>query len=1098
VPTTEPVQSVVLRPGVCCQLRAGYSSNPSELTILLSGRIADVAWSNNGDMCEVTVQSFGVELETRKYGVSDVDTGLDNISFHTTHKLLGWCMFRNELKHFGRYKRERLFQKGESKEVVISKETHIGSGDVSSSATAFEFFTSNWGWFALAEVALAFLNFGSLVGGGKDLAKQAVKEVIEEGVEAATKQTVEQAAKKTALNVFSRNIMKVFGFSSQTVENIPSMFGIGKLINYIFSNGIFRINRSSKVVNELIEEVEKEFLKKLSANTTISNLSAVEAEALMETILKEAFEEVIKTRAGQAASNPNILITIARFIPRLLGLGSTPGANASISQVLWSVNPTTLSNILFKYTSQGLTPGVTSSTRELIRNRLLVEATSKETNLIITGIMKTFTGLSLGLQRTAKLAIIIPSIMYGIGKAWDTIAAALGYIKDLILGVFNPYDEKIALSPQDDALYCPHPDKYISKNNLNNIGQAARRAVKALSIGLIGIDITNTITNSTEMILLSKTLLMDKRLDSNKGENVFKIKNSTIWEIFHEMSLRHCGWVYGARQYGQALEYRMFFGLPDQRYFAKPLSNKSIRRLNDISDVLNGIKDWKDVVDKEFKSKLSSLKSPKKELANLGTYDSGIAHYTAKNILMEEWLRITSDRFIPFRGYHSISSRTNLVANNIIGSNNDVINEIAILFLENNPEGIPQYTQRVIRAHDNMSEDQVHSKAVKYDNCKGFNAALRYGTSELVNCAKEMYRGELLILGNPKINPYDICILDDEYSEMFGPIEVEAVTHIFSMDTGFITEIKPNALVTANEGLTFPILNSVAMYDIGKELAKTAGFGFRSLEESKQKEIVTKLVTEWMNRETEAFSLDPFQKDRVTETSYLARQFNSKNPQFQNILIDRIMQQIKSGEIVLQSDILNPNVKLNSYLDTSNLTLALTTTAVGLLAAKARLGLTPGMLVGALGITSATAPQLLEKQLSTPGSFLINKLLSGDMLISQVTDGTLIQVYPLFKYNRPLLFGGFQQINTKKSVKNKLGNIFFEASQAMNIFNTISKEYSDRENIIYSNPSFVVEKIGNIAQSLLPYKLPDNTVTGYLGSYEKDKVINTAVQGGTL
>ena len=37
----------------------------------------------------------------------------------------------------------------------------------------------------------------------------------------------------------------------------------------------------------------------------------------------------------------------------------------------------------------------------------------------------------------------------------------------------------------------------------------------------------------------------------------------------------------------------------------------------------------------------------------------------------------------------------------------------------------------------------------------------------------------------------------------------------------------------------------------------------------------------------------------------------------------RIMQQIKSGEIVLQSDILNPNVKLNSYLDTSNLTFAL-------------------------------------------------------------------------------------------------------------------------------------------------------------------------------
>lgn len=1099
VPSSEPIQSVVLRPGVCCQLRAGYSSNPKDLTILLSGRIADVAWSNNGDMCEVTVQSFAVELETRKYGASDIDNGLDEKQFHSTHKLLGWCLFRNELKHFGRYKKQRLFQRGESKDVVITKETHIGAGDPSTSASMFEFFMSNWGYFVAAEVALCFVNFGALVGAGKEVAKVAVKEVAKEAVEstaatagaevveAVAKEAVEDAAKvsgTTVLNIFSRNVFRAFGFGKEVVQNIPNWLGLGKLIRFVSGSGL-NINASTKLINAELAGIEK----------AIVDEGFVSSQVLSQTdlILKIANQNVVDA-AAQTSRLSNVLAYLGSFIgwqTQIVTRGST------LASRLWSINPTSLNVALEQYVAKGFTGSIENqATRIAIRNLVLTEITNASTNLWATGLRKAFQAVSLGAMRAVKLGVILPVLTYSVGLVWDTVSSVLSYFYNLVMGTFNPYSEALVLSPQDDALYAPHPDRYIvGSSGLASVqsDEAIKRLKRALAIGYLFYDPSKS-TSTNEDILLNRTLLMDKRLNAKRGENVFKIKNSTIWEIFHEMSLRHPGWVYGARQYGQSLEYRMFFGLPNQRYFGKPLGNLEIKRLNSIIEATSKEDEDKiiSLVSKETRAKIDIL------LTEEGTKSKRVD--IMKTLLLEEWTRITKDRFIPFRNYHLISSKYNLVANNISGSNNDVINEIAILYLENNSGSMPQYTQRVIRAHDNMTEDQVHAKAVKYDNCKGFNAALRYGTAELVNAAKEMYRGEIIILGNPQINPYDICILEDEYSEMFGPIEVEAVTHIFSMDTGFITEIKPNALVTANEGLTYPVLNSVAMYDIGRELSKKADYNFRSLGDDQKKTLVTSIVDKWLEDNVKFMTM-PWEKDPAVElgfTGAIKLQTGEINPDFKQVLIQRTLQELEKGNIILQSDILNPNANLGGFLTTENISATLASLGLGLALAKNRLGATPAVLVGLLGLGSSQAPTILDSQLSTPGSFLVNKLLTGDMLISQVTDGNLIQVYPLFKNNRPLVYGGYQKISLNKSVKNKLGNIFFEISEAMTMFNAISKEYSSRENIIYNRPTFVIEQTGNIAEALLPFRLPAGTVTGYLGSYTRDQVVDAASTGGRL
>jgi len=78
-----------------------------------------------------------------------------------------------------------------------------------------------------------------------------------------------------------------------------------------------------------------------------------------------------------------------------------------------------------------------------------------------------------------------------------------------------------------------------------------------------------------------------------------------------------------------------------------------------------------------------------------------------------------------------------------------------------------------------------------------------------------MYRGQLVLRGNPRIKPTDIVYVYDLKNMIWGPIEVERVTHTFNSQEGFVTTIKPKCYVEVNNydgGLTSVILN--AGYDV--------------------------------------------------------------------------------------------------------------------------------------------------------------------------------------------------------------------------------------------------------------------------------------------
>lgn len=77
--------------------------------------------------------------------------------------------------------------------------------------------------------------------------------------------------------------------------------------------------------------------------------------------------------------------------------------------------------------------------------------------------------------------------------------------------------------------------------------------------------------------------------------------------------------------------------------------------------------------------------------------------------------------------------------------------------------------------------------------------AKRIGLAHLKENIKDIYGGELIIIGNSDIRPHDLVYLSDVYERMYGIFEVEQVVHHFTSEMGYVTSITPNALVTVND-----------------------------------------------------------------------------------------------------------------------------------------------------------------------------------------------------------------------------------------------------------------------------------------------------------
>ena len=67
-------------------------------------------------------------------------------------------------------------------------------------------------------------------------------------------------------------------------------------------------------------------------------------------------------------------------------------------------------------------------------------------------------------------------------------------------------------------------------------------------------------------------------------------------------------------------------------------------------------------------------------------------------------------------------------------------------------------------------------------------------TNILRNSVKDMYEGELCVIGDPTVKPFDSMCFCDVYEDMNGTVEVETVIHSLNASTGFTTTIVPDII----------------------------------------------------------------------------------------------------------------------------------------------------------------------------------------------------------------------------------------------------------------------------------------------------------------
>lgn len=293
----------------------------------------------------------------------------------------------------------------------------------------------------------------------------------------------------------------------------------------------------------------------------------------------------------------------------------------------------------------------------------------------------------------------------------------------------------------------------------------------------------------------------------------YVLYNTTIWDTFQEMTLRHPGMIACPVPYeGQnGPRMTMFFGLPDQLYFARDPSLKEKSEVNNLKRIVKeanqNLKNNRSSVNKVLDSN-QEVDAEEIGLELEPTENNG--RFSARKFWLSRTIKnLALDRGVikPFRQYHLLTSTWNIIENNIENAARNTFNTVTLQYGDDNPDVDEEAGKVVVddpetftlKCDAALPDEDAREMFAQYPNCVGYEMAKRYCVGLLFHSLKAGYRGNIVIMGNPRIKPHDVCYIFDEYTDMFGPIEVEQVVHTFNQERGFITEITPAMLVHVNQ-----------------------------------------------------------------------------------------------------------------------------------------------------------------------------------------------------------------------------------------------------------------------------------------------------------
>lgn len=183
-------------------------------------------------------------------------------------------------------------------------------------------------------------------------------------------------------------------------------------------------------------------------------------------------------------------------------------------------------------------------------------------------------------------------------------------------------------------------------------------------------------------------------------------------------------------------------------------------------------------------------------------YKSGWLYTGEPNLESRKDVNNYYEKIKTYSQVHCIDSTLDIIDNGVIASTKGVITAVIPTYTEGNKVK----TDMILYADKNIYPE--YQKTAYYDTSfmqdylgpeflytavrieTSFRNARRAGMSYLQHSFKDMYKGQLIVIGDPSIKPYDVIHLTDSYKEMYGQSYVGAVTHSMSIDQGFVSSIK--------------------------------------------------------------------------------------------------------------------------------------------------------------------------------------------------------------------------------------------------------------------------------------------------------------------
>lgn len=265
----------------------------------------------------------------------------------------------------------------------------------------------------------------------------------------------------------------------------------------------------------------------------------------------------------------------------------------------------------------------------------------------------------------------------------------------------------------------------------------------------------------------------------------------------------------------------------------------------------------------------------------------------------------------PFRQFHAYDSVTSIIDNSIIATEEN-IRTVAVGVYNNEGEmdtTAPIYVdtniwpekQRVVNIDTTMNAKGVRllesvplvggllNKPFKWYFDEG--VAIKITARGLSDYVRDMYDGYLTVVGDPSVKPYDQMWIFDTYNSIVGPADVKEVTHIMNHQMGFITMIKPDAVVVNSDRRSLTLM--MALQNIAGVAVLTHALR-KKLNASKYAGNLPILNAAWAAMQK---GFDRMKKHFATSrvTGRLYDTFTKKAPKYQEKIKEAISQRTGTG-----------------------------------------------------------------------------------------------------------------------------------------------------------------------------------------------------------